>query len=76
LIPDYTDPILDEINNYNDGVYQNGSFQDTVNFKDDTGSEPKAKQYRFFKASNYSNGDFTVTMTTADGTIVAVPFTP
>lgn len=76
LIPDDTDPILDEINNYNSGVYKSGDFQDLVNFIDDTGSEPKAKQYRFFKASNYSNGDFTVTMTTTSGTIVAVPFTP
>lgn len=68
LIPDATDPDLDEVHNYTSGHYTQGSV--TVSF-----DVYSSKTYRFFKenpGNSYSVGDFTVSM----GNTAAVPGTP
>lgn len=68
LIPDATDPDLDDIQNYTGGHYTQGSV--ALSF-----GVYSSKTYRFFKEnpeSTYSVGDFTVTM----GNTTAVPGTP
>lgn len=55
LIPDATDPLLKTIDNYEGGVYQAGTFEDAVSF----GSAYASRSYRFFKTTDYDNGDFT-----------------
>lgn len=58
LIPDTTDPILKEKENYEDGKYKAFSFSDTQNFK--TGQSP-AHTYIFFKTEDYDAAqNFTV----------------
>ena len=56
LIPDNTDATLKSIDkNYIDGEYKAGSF--TFNIE-----AYSSRSFRFFKATNYASGDFTVTL--------------
>lgn len=56
LIPDSTDVVLSNINNYENGSYVASSFTDEDSFK----APYSSRSYRFFKASDYENGDFEV----------------
>ena len=66
LIPDSTDPILATIQNYNieTGMYTGTSFSDNTSFDNPYSS----RTYRFFKTSDYTGSDFTVTLTPAGTT--------
>ncbi len=58
LIPDVTDSILKNITNYdpNSGTYGAVAFVDTTSFA----STNASRTYRFFKATGYTSGTFTV----------------
>ena len=59
LIPDSTDPMLQDCHNYNGETYLAGSFTDAESFSANFSS----RAYRFFKTSSYDpSSDFTVTM--------------
>lgn len=63
LIPDQTDPLLKNINNYTEGEYQGFTVIDRKNFMTTYCSH----SYRFFKAPNYnSTQKFTVKMGETD----------
>ena len=70
LIPDQTDPLLKNINNYTEGEYQGFTVIDRENFMTTYCSH----SYRFFKAPNYnSTQKFTVKMGETDALESNIP---
>ncbi len=73
LIPDATDPILKDIENYKtvDGVnkYTEFDFTDADSFQ----SASSSRSYRFFKADGYTTESFTVKMGDASAEVSDIP---
>jgi hypothetical protein len=55
LIPDVTDLILADVENYSDGAYESFSFTDSNSFSETFAS----RSYRFFKTDKYESNTFT-----------------
>ena len=70
LIPDGTDPIFSDVQNYSDGTYAAFSFED-----EGFSSAPfVSRSYRFFKTADYDPADvFTVMMGETEATTSNIP---